>query len=184
MWNHENVPKVPHFCLKNPVKEAFLPRPDWGEVGKTGRCISYYTNKALYTFASYSLIVCSRKSAHMAFRWVTVIVTFQRYIAVCLRVNHLASLTVIRIQVSCDFRSTAAHPYIKDSKCRGGRSTIAVETIAVRRWGDHLMCWSWGGLIDDHCLRRLLSGIEAIASCVDPGGVNQWSLFEVIAVRH
>ena len=51
------------------------------------------------------------------------------------------------------------YQYIKDSKveiCRGGRSTIAVETIAV----------------------------ETIASCADPGGGGQLTIaVEVIAVE-
>ena len=85
------------------------------------------------------------------------------------------------------------YPYIKDLTCRGvnrqlllRQSLSGVEVITSTAIAS---CVDPGRVDQWLLLRRSLSGIEVItveviASCVDPGGVNQQSLFEVIAVRH
>ena len=105
-------------------------------------------------------------------------------------------------------RSTIA---VEGDRCLGNRcwkdrclGTIAVEAITVEMiavWGNCLMCWSWGGSIDNCCwdnccwgrslLRQSLLRqfaveaitVEAIASCADPGGGQSMIAVEAITVE-
>ena len=71
----------------------------------------------------------------------------------------------------------ATSQYIKDSKveiCRGGRSTITVEMIAVEAITVETIAVEAIAveMIAVEAIAVETISVEAIISCVDPGGVN------------
>ena len=75
-------------------------------------------------------------------------------------------------------KKSVRYQYIKDSKveiCRGGgRSTIAVETIAVEAIAVETIAVEAIAVetITVEMIAVEVITVEAIVSCVDPGGVN------------